>query len=203
VSKDNHARNQRGNNGHADPALLLDSINRTIIDLLLVHPQITQVELAKKLAMSQSSIAVRLEKLRTSGLVETSIGLDLSRLGLRMGRIDVATGKVDNVLEWATKCPLFVNSTLGIGGNNVSLFMVSEDMEMFQYIVEHHGRKIRGVTNLSFNPILQWSKDNFVPLQLDVPKRESPPCGLLPFCPKCPANPNYEGKIWLNGRSNK
>lgn len=132
-----------------------------------------------------------------------SILFHIRKIGLRMGRVDVSTTRIHQVLEWAKKCPLFVNCTVGIGGENVSLFLVSEDMEMFQYLVEHHIRKVPGVKNLSFNPILQWSKDNYVSLPLVVPRREHPPCGVEPFCPRCPANPNYNGRIWENGSSNK
>jgi DNA-binding Lrp family transcriptional regulator len=180
---------------------LLDPVNKSIIDIMLADPQISQVELAKKLGMSQSSIAVRLEKLRRSGLIQLSVGLDISKLGIKMGRVDIASIQVDKVLEWANKCPLFVNSTLGIGGENISLFFVAEDMEMFQYLVENHVRKIKGVTNCTFNTILRWSKNDPIALPLGVKKSKAPPCGVEPYCPRCPANPNYNGRIWTDGHS--
>ena len=168
------------------------------MDQMLANPQISQIELAKKTNLSQSSIAVRLDKLRRSGLIATSLGLDLANLGLKMARVDVSTSHVDAVLEWARACPLYVNSTQGIGGENLSLFLVAEDMEMFQYLVEQHLRKLHGVAGLNFTPILRWSKNNYFPLALNISKTDHPPCGIGPYCPRCPANPSYDGKIWKN-----
>lgn len=179
-----------------DPILLLDSVNRSIIDIMIDSPQISQVELAKKLKMSQSSIAVRIEKLRSSGLVAATVGINVSKLGLKMARVDIATANTEQVLKWARRCPLFINSTLGIGDKNVSIFLVAEDMEMFQYLVESHVRKIPGVSSVNFSQILRWAKDQYLPLRLDMTKTKTPPCGEEPYCPRCPANPGYDGEIW-------
>ena len=182
-----------------DPISYLDHVNRRIIDLMIAEPKISQLELAKRLGMSQSSVAVRIDKLRKSKLISTTIGVDLTKLGVRMARVDVSTAQIDNVLNWAHRCPLFVNSSLGIGGENLSLLVVAEDIEMFQYMVEHHIRKITGVLDMTFNPILSWSKEEPVSLLLGVQKAKKPPCGMEPYCPRCPANPNYNGRIWVDG----
>jgi Lrp/AsnC family leucine-responsive transcriptional regulator len=195
-TRDKNRKN--GGNDHENLTNLLDQINRTLIDLMLEDPQISQIELAKKLNMSQSSVALRLEKLRKSGLIETMVGVNLPKLGLKMGRVDLSCTQVDKVLDWAKKCPLFINSTLGIGGDNISLFLVAEDVEMFQYLVEHHIRKLRGVMNCNFNTVLRWAKEDPVSLPLMVKKTAMPPCGIMPYCPRCPGNPNYDGKIWAD-----
>jgi DNA-binding Lrp family transcriptional regulator len=189
--------------GEDDGIAPLDATNRKIVDLMIAKPKITQVEVARILGMSQSSIAVRIEKLRKNQLINQFVGLNLEQLGLRMSRVDVSTSDVDALLQWARHCPLFVNSSVGIGGENVSLLFVSEDMEMFHYIIEHHVRRIQGVTNLKFVPILKWQKVDYFPLLLDVPKRKTPPCGVLPYCPRCPANPEYDGSLWRDGKGNE
>lgn len=162
-------------------------------------PGASQLNVAKKVGISQSAIALRMEKLRSSELISSLVGLKLEKLGLKMGRVDLSTSDIGMLNTWAEKCPLFVNSSLGIGGPNVSLYILSEDMDMFQYIIEHHIRKLKGVSHLTFLPILTWLKPQYVPVSLDVDKRPSPPCGVFPYCPRCPANPLYDGKIWQNG----
>ncbi len=199
MSQNRDKNRKNGENDRDNFTNLLDHVNRALIDLILEDPQISQIELAKKLKMSQSSVAVRLEKLRKSGLIETTVGINLPKLGLKMARVDLSCTQVDKVLEWAEKCPLFVNSTLGIGGENISLFLVAEDVEMFQYLVEQHIRKLRGVMNCKFNTVLRWAKEDPVPLPLMVKKTATPPCGIMPYCPRCPGNPNYDGKIWVDG----
>jgi hypothetical protein len=73
-----------------------------------------------------------------------------------MSRVDVSATGPDSIIEFAKSCPLCVNASLGIGDMNVSLLFVSEDIEMFQYIVDNHIRKLQGVSELSFKPILSW-----------------------------------------------
>ncbi len=175
---------------------LLDDVNRRIIDLLVRDPLISQIDVAKKLGMSQSSIAVRIDKLRRRGIIYGSTGLDLEKLNLKMGRVDVSTSDIETALAWAHKCPLLVGATLGIGGENLTLFIAAEDLEMFQYIVEHHIRKLKGVTGIAFSPILRWSNHQYVPLPLALEKKKSPPCEVSPYCPRCPSNPLNNGKLW-------
>lgn len=176
----------------------LDPINKKIITLLENNVLLSQTEIAKKLGLSQSSIALRLDKLLKSGILRETAGIQLKSLGLEMSRADVSCADPGALLEWASKCPLFINGSIGIGGNNVSLYFTAEDVMMFQYILDEHVRRLAGVSEVHFSPIISWAKDYIVPVKLDLPTTQVPPCGMLPYCPRCPANPNYNGKIWSN-----
>jgi Lrp/AsnC family transcriptional regulator len=180
-------------------ASVLDSTNRRIIALLQSDPDMIQSDIARRLRISQSAVAARLDKLQKSGVFEIFPSLNIARLGLQMGKIDVGTTNLDAVMGWARRCPLLVNASIGVGGQNLSLFFVAEDLEMFQYIVDSHIRRIDGVTDLNFVPILQWAKGFTTQLNLAVAKSETPPCGMAPYCPKCPANPLYNGRVWNSG----
>ena len=177
---------------------LLDKTNRQIISLLEENPMLSQTEIAEELGLSQSSIALRLDKLRKSGIMNETIGIQYKKLGLQMCRADVSCSDPDLVLNWSTKCPLLVNSSVGVGGNNVSVFIACEDFEMFQYVVDEHIRRLEGVSTVYFHPIVDWAKDYIIRIALDAPKTEVPPCQLMPYCPRCPSNPKYNGKIWNN-----
>jgi DNA-binding Lrp family transcriptional regulator len=180
----------------------LDDLNRKIITLLQNEPGMTQSELAKKIGVSQSAIAARLRKLRENQMVSSVTGVNLSAMGMQMSRIDVSTDKPATITKFASRCPLFINGSVGVGDRNLSLFFSSEDIEMFQYIVDGHIRKLDGVKDVSFVPILTWVSDFVSKLEFDVQKSKSPPCGMLPYCPRCPANPEYDGNIWdHNGKS--
>ena len=113
--------------------------------------------------------------------------------------VDVNCSDPRSVLEWSKSCPLNLNGTIVIGGVNVSLYFAAEDMETFQYIVDEHVRRLPGVKEIHFAPIVSWSREYVAPIKLEVSRSTNPPCGMLPYCPRCPANPDYDGKIW-NGR---
>jgi hypothetical protein len=132
--------------------------------------------------------------------------LNIESLGLQIGRADVLTSELRNVLAWAEKCPLCVNAATKVGGSNLSLYLVAEDSEMFQTIVDGHIRRIHGVSLLNFHPLVRWHRPFMGNLDLQVRRSSKPPCNMFPYCPGCPKNPNYRGKLWnraKNGRRNR
>jgi len=181
---------------------LLDPTNKKIITLLEHESTMSQIEIARRLGLSQSSIALRLEKLRRSGLLSESIGINPRSIGLQMCRVDLACDNAEEAMEWAKTCPLFVNGSVAVGGVNLSLFFVAEDYEMFQMIVDQHVRRLPGVTGLHFSPIVSWASGLIVSVPLSIERKDDPPCNMLPYCTRCPANPDYDGKIW-NGTKRK
>jgi DNA-binding Lrp family transcriptional regulator len=199
----NHRNNKSGfptKNSNSNHALgLLDQTNKRIISLIEKNVAISQTEIAKELGLSQSSIALRLEKIKGSGLVREDMGIAFKKLGLQLCRVDMSSSDVPKVLEWARLCPLLVNGTVGVGNHNVTLYFVAEDLDMFQQIIDDHVRKVSGVSQIRFSPIVSWVKEFAVSVPLDVKVSDTPPCGVLPYCSRCPANPNYDGKIWDGG----
>jgi DNA-binding Lrp family transcriptional regulator len=175
---------------------LLDDVNRKIIGLLEQDVFVSQTDIARALGLSQSSIALRLYKLRKSGILTETAGINLKNVGLEMCRVDVDSSDPRAITDWSKSCPLFMNGSIGIGGSNASLYFAGEDLVMFQYIIDEHIRRLKGVTEVHFSPIVSWGKEYIAPLRLDVSKTGTPPCNLLPFCPRCPANPDYDGKVW-------
>jgi Lrp/AsnC family leucine-responsive transcriptional regulator len=159
----------------------------------------SQTEIAKKLGLSQSSIALRIDRLRRSGIITDIVGVDIKKLGLEVARADVNCSDPMAILEWSKTCPLFINGSVGVGGTNLSLYFVGEDIEMFQYILDEHLRNLKGVNSVHFSPIVAWAKDYIAGISLDIRRNNEPPCKMGPYCPRCPANPNYDGEIW-NGK---
>ena len=177
-----------------------DNIDRKIIALLEIDPKLTQADLAKRLGMSQSSIAARLYNLHRGNLLVDSSGVNYAVLGIEMCRVEVKSSAENLVISWAKKCPLFINASTGIGDNSLSLYFAAEDNDMFHYLVDEHLRKIEGVSEVKFTLIRSWERPYIIQLDLDYTNKENPPCGMNPYCPKCPSNPHYNGKIWNHKR---
>jgi DNA-binding Lrp family transcriptional regulator len=197
--------NNHNNDSAAVPSRdLLDETNRKIISLLEQDPKLSQIEIANRLGLSQSSIALRLDKLKRNGVLAEAAGIRIDKLGLQMARADLGCEEPAKVLDWANKCPLLINATHSIGDTNVSLYFAAEDLEMFHWILDGHLRRISGVTGYEFSPILYWERDFIVPLDPSVRRSVTPPCAMNPYCPRCPANPDYNGTVWNGGsRNNK
>jgi DNA-binding Lrp family transcriptional regulator len=174
----------------------IDGTNRKLITLLQEHPSLTQSELAKKLGISQSAVAFRLRKLKENKIFSSHAGVDLNRIGLQLAQVDLSTDNVNSTIEFARTCPLCVNMSTSVGDRNLSLLFAAEDIEMFQAIVDSHIRRLQGVSSVSFRSILSWGNVFSAQIRLDLPRSKQPPCGMMPYCPKCPGNPNYDGAIF-------
>jgi len=175
---------------------LLDETNRRLIALLESNPNLTPADLSRKLNMAQSTITARLDKLSKAKILNFGYGVSFAEIGLQMAQVNIKTSRPDLVLEWAGKCPLFVNGAKSVAGNNLSLIFVAEDQEGFHELIDEHLLKIEGLINFDFSSILSWVKGVDVPLDLSLLRTKEPPCGMANFCLKCPANPKYSGKIW-------
>jgi DNA-binding Lrp family transcriptional regulator len=190
------------NDGHygsfQDFDSLLDKSNRIILSILGRDPTLSQVEIAKQLGLSQSSVALRLQKLINSGILVAKAGIDFQRLGVSATVARVLTSETDLVVNWAKSCPLFILGSVGIGADQLSLMFVTEDYDMMNAVINLHLRKLAGVKNVEASPIVSWIGEDRValPLDLAISKSDSPPCAMMPYCPNCPANPGYKGRIW-------
>jgi Lrp/AsnC family transcriptional regulator, leucine-responsive regulatory protein len=182
--------------------LLSDATNRVILKELQDNAGISQVGLAEKVSLSQSSIALRLAKIVGSGLVTDPIIIDYEKLGLTMARVDLIAQDSRAVLNWAKKCPLCVNANSLLDESNLSLYFVAEDLPTLSGIIDEHLRTLDGVTNTDCRFITAWPMGGRMQmrLDLDVSRMDEPPCGISPFCPKCPRNPLYDGKVWAIGQ---
>ena len=123
-SKKNSTGSESGSKDQSDQSYnisLLDDVNRKIISLLEDNVFLSQTEIAKNLGLSQSSIALRLDKLRKSGILMESAGVYLKKIGLEMCRVDASSSEPRATIEWSRSSPLFTNGSVGVGCNNVSL----------------------------------------------------------------------------------
>ncbi len=184
-----------------DRKQLVDKIDRRIVALVQENHDITQVEIADKLSISQSAVGIRLAKLKESKLLLEADLINYEQLGMIMCRVDVDAINSQELVRWCKKCPLFVNSASCVGKMATSLFFLGEDIKTFRSIIDEHLRKIEGVKNVEITLIDSWEKPFYLKLDLRYSNQPKPPCGVLPYCRRCPSNPEYDGSIWDNSRT--
>lgn len=190
----------QGDDDSRDSKQIVDKIDRRIAALVQENHDITQVEIAERLGISQSAVGIRLAKLKESRLLVEADLINYEQLGMIMCRVDIDTTNPEELLKWSRKCPLFVNSASCVGKMAMSLFFLGEDIKTFRSIIDEHLRKLDGVKNLDITLIDSWEKPFYLKLDLRYTNQPKPPCGVLPYCKKCPSNPDYDGSIWDSSR---
>lgn len=138
----------------------------------------------------------RLSKTEEHSISKRVAILNSELLGLQMGWVDVSAQNPESVLKWASKCPLCINASSRIDRTNLTFLVATEEQDMFQQIVDEHIRKIHGVTEVNFRPIVKWNRPFLTNIDLSASKSIKPPCNMQPFCQGCPENPKYAGKLW-------
>jgi len=185
----------------------LDKKDRTILSLTYSNQDVSQEEMAKKLHISQPSVAARIKKLKNRGLIEQIIGVNLNKVGLKVAMVRVSTTNTEKVLNMFRDCPFFLNGFIISGKENLVLLLVGDDMASLESIIDSHIRPDKDVQSVDFNVIITSIKDFVIPINMPTEALNRPPCGLDHKCEECyafktnrcfgcPATGKYKGTFW-------
>ena len=167
--------------------LKLDKKDRIIISMYVEDSQVSQESIAKKVNLSQPSVAARVLKLRGKGALENQVGINPLKLGLYLAKVDISSTKPDDILHMFNECPYFANGFTISGKNNLCLLFFSESIATLESIVNGHIRSNPSVTDVDFNIVITSERDYIVPSVLDFEHRDHPPCGMKGNCRDCPS----------------
>ena len=185
----------------------IDKKDRTILSLTYGDQEISQEQIAKKLHISQPSVASRIRKLKERGLIEQIIGLNLNKVGLKVAMVRLATTNTEKILNMFRDCPFFLNGFIVSGKENLVLLLVGNDMASLESIIDSHIRPDKDVQSVDFDVIITSIKDFVIPINIPMQSLNNPPCGLDHKCEACyafqtnrclgcPATGKYKGTFW-------
>ncbi|QLH74081.1 MAG: Lrp/AsnC family transcriptional regulator [Methanomassiliicoccales archaeon] len=167
--------------------MMLDDKDRTIISMYAKDPEVSQERIAKKIGLSQPSVAMRISKLRERGALENLTGINPLKLGLYLAKVDISSTRPNEILEMFGDCPYFANGFTISGKNNLCLFFFSESITTLESIVNGHIRSNPSVTDVDFNIVITSERDFIVPTVLNFERLDHPPCGMKGKCSECPS----------------
>ncbi len=161
----------------------IDNKDVKILTMTMRDPEVSQQDLADALKLSQPSINVRLRKLKDSGILATTVGIDAHKAGLAMARVDFTCADADKMLLILKHCSFFVNGYLMSGTRNVSIFLIGEDLAKIEHIVKKYLRVNQQVSNIEVSVIVNTAKE-FV-CAVDLEKEQTHPCMDPTTCKEC------------------
>ncbi|MBN1280509.1 MAG: Lrp/AsnC family transcriptional regulator [Candidatus Thermoplasmatota archaeon] len=183
----------------------LDEIDKKIITLLHDTHDLSQEEIAKKVKLSQPSVAMRIKKLKDRGVLEQVTGVNLNKVGLYLAKVMVRTTNTTKLLNMFRGCPFFLNGFVISGSDNLMLLFAGEDLASLESIIDCRIRPDENVQSADFNIIISSIKDLVMPLKIVERGLNKPPCGVeYKSCPAyaenrcfgCPATSRYKGSFW-------
>jgi Lrp/AsnC family leucine-responsive transcriptional regulator len=157
----------------------LDEKDIRIVCWFMENADISQSEIAERLGISQPSVNLRTHKLKERGILSNDFGINFSQSGLFLSRVDFTAKDANAVLGKLKKCPFFVNGFIMAGKNNVSVFLVHENLGRIDEIISENLRNNPGVSDISVNLVVSSAKD-FI-FKVDLAKE----CKVASSCEEC------------------
>jgi len=182
----------------------IDEIDKKILLLLSQNPEVSQVDLAEHLKISQPAVSLRIRKLKETGLLAHLIGMDVKKAQLFLGKIDMNTTHPEHVLNRLNKCPLYLNGFLNSGGYNLTVLLIGENMRSLVSCVDSHLRPDPVIKEMEFNLVVTPIRDFIVPIKPNLDKKKTTPCEkdcsncifyVNNRCLGCPASIHYKGTL--------
>lgn len=183
----------------------LDEKDRKIAALFETNPDISQVDIAEQVGLSQPTVGARINKLKQSGVISNLVGMNLLKVGLKLAKVDVTSKNSIDILNKFKQCPNFMNGLIVSGKENLCLFFVAEDISTIEAIVDKHIRSNPSVMDVDLGIVITTVNDLILPVALNKEKAELTPCGLdcskcdyyiSNRCLGCAATKYYKGTFW-------
>ncbi len=187
----------------------LNDKDRAIVSMLQIDPETSQIEMSRKLGISQPSISARLKRLKKKGVIALQAGMNLRKVDLHLAKVELAVKSESNkLIEAFIHCPYFINGFITAGKYNLLFIFVGENISTLEAIVDNRLRPWPQVTDIAFSVITAPIKDFIAPinsfLNIDASIKGSP-CGAKCMdcemytsnrCLGCPATKEYRGSLW-------
>lgn len=182
----------------------LDDTDRKIMSLLSRDPEVSQVELAKQLKVSQPAVSSRIRRLEEKGTLARIVGTDVKKAQLFLANLDVATNHVEQFLKSLEGCPIYLNSFLTSGKNNLTVMLVGENIRSIMSCVDSHLRQNPLVKDTELDLIVTPVRPFVIPIRPSFNKEKTTPCGAdcasctlyaNDRCLGCPATVHYKGEL--------
>lgn len=186
-------------------ALEIDKTDRKILSLYAEDPEMSQVEMAKAIGISQPSVGARLRKLKDQGIIAHVVGMNFKEAGLNLAKIDIKTNCSVEILETFKNCPYFLNGFVISGNENLCLFFIGEDISTIESIVDGKLRSDPRVQNVDMNIVISPVEDLVFKVKMVPDKTGECPCksncGECSYyatdrCMGCPSTDFYRGMFW-------
>jgi DNA-binding Lrp family transcriptional regulator len=168
----------------------IDERDAKIITWYMENPHISQSEISKKLKLSQPSVNVRIQKLLKKGILNFEVGMSLNNSSLFLTRVDMTSKNPHETLERLRPCSFFVNGFIMSGKNNLSVFLINEDLKKIDEIINEYIRSDTSVSDINVNVVVSSAKDFLFKINLD---HELTPrmCFELNKCKECKKITHY------------
>jgi len=143
---------------------MLDRTDRRIVQVLQADGRRSNVDVARELGLSESTVRKRLDRMIASGEVHVSAHVDPTLVGYSTRAIillTIETGLVQQTAQLLTEMPEVVALYMLTGGFDLALWAVFTDDEHLQHFLLHRLGKIPGILHTQTSHVLSVFKHSY------------------------------------------
>ncbi|MBN2153944.1 MAG: Lrp/AsnC family transcriptional regulator [Candidatus Lokiarchaeota archaeon] len=160
----------------------IDDDDVKILNIYQEEPEITHVEIAKRINKSQPAIGARVTKLQRKHLLATQKGINFKAVRDKMFLliVDLQTKDPRLIVEGELlKCPFVINVFKRSGTRNMSVLLAATSMAKLEAIIDRHFRSNPAVLGVETSFVVDVLKDFVLPINWEFLRYEDVPCGQI------------------------
>jgi DNA-binding Lrp family transcriptional regulator len=144
----------------------IDEIDKNIIELIQENPNLTHVEIGRKVKRSQPIVGMRIKKLEEAGILTFQAGINIKNADLVSARVDMITTNPEEIEDIVAVCPYMTNGFRHSGEYNFSIILLGFEFKELDHIVNKCFRTNPYVETVIMNAITNVVKDFVLPFNV-------------------------------------
>jgi len=143
----------------------MDDIDKNIINLLAVNPDLTHSQIAKEVNRSQPTVGSRLKRLEKSGIFQRMFGINIKNTSLCLAKIEVQSSKSNKLKERLHKKTGILCIFSLTGEYNINILMVGKSVKILEKTINNY-LKNENVKKFKIEFILDICNDFVLPINI-------------------------------------
>ncbi|MFX1380098.1 MAG: Lrp/AsnC family transcriptional regulator [Promethearchaeota archaeon] len=151
-------------------ALIMDDIDKRIVQFIQRDPTSTHTQIAKKVNRSQPTIGMRIKKLEKSGILKFQAGLNPKNLDYYLAKLNIQSSDPESIIKIIKSCPYLINGYRVSGLFNFVIIVIYSKFRDLDKIVNHHFRSNSNVKHVEVEIISEIINEFVIPFDFQIRK---------------------------------
>lgn len=149
-------------------ALIMDDIDKRIVEFIQRNPTSTHTQIAKKINRSQPTVGMRIKKLEKMGILTFQAGLNLKNTDYYLAKVTLESSDPNSIIQTIKFCPYMIHGYKLSGISNFVIIIASPSLKDFDKIVNYHFRNNPTVRKIKMDIITDIITEFVIPVEFCV-----------------------------------
>ncbi|MFX1567789.1 MAG: Lrp/AsnC family transcriptional regulator [Promethearchaeota archaeon] len=149
-------------------ALILDDIDKSIVEFIQKDPTITHTQIAKKINRSQPTVGMRIKKLEKLGILTFQAGLNLKNSNCFLAKISFQSSDPHAIIQIIKSCPYMIQGYITSGISNFEIIIANPTLKNIDKIVNYHFRSNPKVEKINIEIITNIINEFVIPVDFRI-----------------------------------